>query len=304
MHKFLLPLLLLTLTQNIYSKVLDKMVAVIDDKVITLSMVDRISSNFEMRHNIAPFIYSAKKRANKDLANTIIQAKVIRDKLSEFGYVVSDEQVDENVKQRTTALGLSQKELIQFLNQNKMTFKEYFELTREALEYSLFVDRVIAPLISITEQEVKNAYYQKFKSSKTMSFKYDLVDFSLSKAMLDKELLKDFRPALKKFQTSGNLPKAYKKVETNSLGELSEDGLTPDLKKVLKTTDEGDFTEAFLLGSDYHVIFVKKKELVESEDYTQMRNRLYADLTKDATEKMTDVWITRQLNGHYIKYFE
>lgn len=304
MRNLYLALFLLFLNPALNAKVVDKMVAVIDDKVITQSMVDRIASNFEMRHNIAPFIYSKSKRSTKELAHTIIQSKVIRDKLAEFGYVVSDEQVDDNVKQRTTALGMNQKDLTQLLSQNKMTFKEYFELTRESLEYGLFVDRVITPLIAVTEQEIKAAYYQKFKETKTMGFKYDLVDFSMPRAQLTKEQLKDFRPILKKFQISGNLPKGFKDVATNTLGELSEDGLTPELKKVLKNTEESEFTEPFLLGDDYHVIFVKKKDLVESEDYIKLRNRLRQDLTQQATEKMTDIWINRQLNSHYLKHFE
>lgn len=304
MQRTLFLLLSLLLHTSLQAKVIDKIVAVIDDKVITQSMVGRIASNFDMRHNIAPFIYSKSKKSNKDLAHTIIQSKVIRDKLSEFGYVVSDEQVEDNVKQRTTALGLSRKDLTQFLSQNKMSFKEYFELTREALEYSLFVDRVITPLVSVTEQEIKAAYYQRFKESKTMGFKYDLVDFSLSKSKLSKEQLREFKPALKKFQSTGNLPKSFKDVDTNTLGELSEDGLTPELKKVLKNTEESEFTEPFLLGDDYHVIFVKKKDLVESEDYVQLRNKLRQELSQQATEKMTDIWINRQLSGHYLKYFE
>lgn len=301
--KYVLSFLIFLTAFTLHAKVIDKMIAVIDDKVITLSLVDRIKSNYEVRHNIAPLIYPKNKNSENDLANTIIQAKIIRDKLAEFGYIVSDEQVEDNIKQRTTALGMSRKELTTFLSQNKMSFKEYFELTREFLEYSLFVDRVISPLISISEQEIKNAYYQKFKGTKTMSFKYDLVDFSLPKNKLDKKSLKNFKPILKSFQTTGNLPRAYKEVATNTLGELSEEGLTPELKKLLKSTEEGEFTDAFTLGDDYHVFFVKKKELVESEDYTHIRQRLRGELTQAEIEKMTDVWIKRQLSGHYIKYF-
>lgn len=286
------------------AKVIDKIVAVVDDKIITLSMVQRIVANLQIRRNIAPFIYNKSKLTNKEVADNIINAKMIRDKLSEFGFVVGDEQVQGNVKQRISQLNLTRKQLIQFLKQNSMNFDEYFELTREAMEYSLFVDRVISPLISVTEQEIKNTYYKRNLSNQTLSFKYDLVDFYLPKSKLGKGKLSKFKSVLIKFQNTGNLPKDYKGVETNTLGELTEDGLTPDLKKLLKKTDEGSFSNPFLLGGDYHVFFVKKKDLVESEDFTAQKRKIRGELMKNATDKMTSIWLARQKNGHYVKYFK
>ncbi len=303
--KKILPLIFTFLFAiNAQAKILDKIIAVVDDKIITLSMVKRIKANLGIRNNIAPFLFEKKKYSDFEIAEKIIHTKVIRDKLAEFGYVVTDEQVDGSIKQKNSQLGFSKAQLIQILKQNTMSYEEYFEFTRELLEYTLFVDRVIAPLISVTEQEVKNAYYKKNMSSKTLAFKYDLVDFYLGKDKLKKKQLATFREVLIKFQNTGNLPKAYSGVETNTLGELTEDGLTPDLKKLLKHTDEGDFSAPFLLGSDYHVFFVKKKDLVESEDFTSQKRTIHMQLTKKATEKMTDIWLKRQKGGHYVKFFK
>ncbi|MCK5883560.1 MAG: hypothetical protein KAG61_07710 [Bacteriovoracaceae bacterium] len=304
MRKISIAIIALILACAAQAKVLDKIIAVVDDKIITLSIVERIKTNLQIRQNIAPFIYNKSKLTNSQVAENIINSKMIRDKLSEFGFVVGDEQVQGNVKQRIAQLGLSQKQLIQFLKQNNMNFDEYFELTREAMEYSLFVDRVISPLISVTEQEIKNTYYKRNLSNQTLSFKYDLVDFYLPKSKLGKNKLSKFKDVLVKFQNTGNLPKAFEGVETNTLGELTEDGLTPGLKKLLKKTDEGSFSAPFLLADDYHVFFVKQKDLVESEDFAAQKRKIRGELMKMATDKMTGIWLARQKNGHYVKYFK
>ena len=90
MNKFYIFLFSFFLILGVEAKILDKIVAVVDDKIITLSMVKRIQSNLEIRRNIAPFVYSNPKLSNREIADNIINTKVIRDKLAEFGYVVSD----------------------------------------------------------------------------------------------------------------------------------------------------------------------------------------------------------------------
>ena len=52
-----------------------------------------------------------------------------------------------------------------FLKSNDLTFNEYFEVIRETIEFNIFNGRVIQPLITITDQEVKNLFYKQNKSN-------------------------------------------------------------------------------------------------------------------------------------------
>lgn len=300
---FLLLLTVVFQTTSVRAKVLDKIIAVIDDQVITQSLVQRMQVNNTARMQISPFIYREKKLSQKDAVNILINRGLIRDKLAELGYVISDDQVESQIKSTEQRLGLGRQALLNFLKSNGMTFDEYFELIRETIEFNIFNDRVIRPLISVTEQEIKNAFYKENQNNKSLSFKYTLVDFSLDDQKLSKAGEKRFKEALKAFQVSGSLPDEFRDVSTNTLGDITEEGLTKDLQQLLKRTDEGAFTDVIRLGGITHVFYVQKKDLVESELFLQHKDRIRAKLFEQVATEITGLWFERESNKHYIRRF-
>lgn len=303
MKHFIWVASLLILITNSQAKVLDKILAVVDDNVITLSMVKRIKTNLVARKNISPLIYSKTKMTNKEIVSLLIQRSLVRSKLSDMRYVISDDQVESQIKSTEKKLGLNRDALLSFLRNNNITFDEYFELTRESIEFNIFNGRVIRPLISITDQEIKNSYYKSNIKNKTLAFRYTLVDFSLPKSSFKKNMLKNYRSMLTKFQINGVLPQEYSNLSTNVLGDITEDGLTVKLKSILKRTDEGTFSSPILLGSDQHIFYVKKKNLVESEQFLKSKEKIRNKLFFSQAKKVSDLWYKREENKHYIKYF-
>ena len=286
------------------AKLLDKIVAVVDDQVVTQSLVSRMKANISARAQISPFIYGmGKDLTSKQAVDILINRVLIRDKLVELGYVITDDQVESQIKATEQRLGLGRAALLSFLRGNGMTFDEYFELIRETIEFNIFNDRVIRPLISVTEQEIKNAYYKENQNNKSISFRYTLVDFSLDDRKLSKKSEKRFKEALKSFQVTGTLPDEFKDVETNTLGDITEEGLTAELKDLLKRTDEGAFTNSIRLGNSTHVFYVQKKDLVESEVFVKNKDRIRAMLFEQVASEITSLWFERESNKHYIKRF-
>lgn len=288
---------------NTNAVLLDKIVAVINDRPILLSQINRISENVEARGNISPQIYSKRKYSSKELIQIKVNELLLRDKLTEIGYIISDDQVEAQIKNTEDRLGLNRAALLNFLKGNNFSFDEYFELIRASIEYNLFVSRIIQPLISITEQDVKNAYYRKYSGKKRLSFKYEIVDFSLPKNKLKKGMLSQFQNILTNFQQTGILPSEFSDVSTNNLGQLREGDLNSNLRKVLGDTEEGKFSTPVDIGGQYHVFFVKKKDLVESDDFLRNKDRIRAELFQKSIETVSDSWFKSEADKRYIKYF-
>lgn len=277
--------------------------AVYDDQIITLSQIQRIQDNVLARKNISPMLYRKNNYSNQDLINLTIRSFLIREKLSKIGYVISDDQVESQIKSTEERLKLTRESLLEFLEGNNLTFEEYFEITRNTIEFNIFISKVIYPLISITEQEVKNFFYKENISNKTLSFQYSLVDFYIDRKKVTKNMLNNFQTVLKQFQIDGTLPKDFADIETNILGEVNEDGLTALLKNVLKSTNEGSFSIPVLIGDDYHVFFVKKKDLTESHLFQKAKENIKLKLYESLSKKVTSLWLEREKNKHYIRYF-
>lgn len=301
MKQLLVAILFLGLTQT-HAKLLDKTVAIFNSTVITLSQVRRIQDNIASRKNISPIIYKNTQLTQKQIVDLMIERLIIREKLNEIGYVRNDEQVEAEITSIEKRLGLNREQLLSFLESNNMSFDEYFEIIRETIEFNIFNGRIVRPLISVTDQEIKNHFYKQSKD-KTLAFKYTLVDFTMHESKVNKSMLKEYPAVLEKFQVTGILPKKYETVETNVLGDITEDGLTASLKNALKATEEGKFSKPVKLGDTYHVFFVKKKDLVESELFLQVKDQIKAELMTKQAAGVTDLWFKRELSKHYIKKY-
>ena len=87
-------------TLNINAKLLDKIAAVVDDHIITKSMIDRVKKSLPIRQNISPFIYKQENFTDKEIAELFIRKFIIRSTLAEQGYVISDATVEKEIKRK------------------------------------------------------------------------------------------------------------------------------------------------------------------------------------------------------------
>jgi peptidyl-prolyl cis-trans isomerase SurA len=205
MNKIIL-LVLMALSAQANATLIDKVAGVINDNVYTLSEVTRVQNTLDIRKEIAPFIYKDKSSSQGDILRLMQNKFIIKDKLSELGFVISDDAVESRIKETEKSLRLNRPELLQFLKSKGISFNEYFELLREAMEYSVFQRRIIAPLVTITDQELKNFYYNMNSSNKALSFKYKVVDFTLPENKVLKSDLDRLPAILETYKKTGNIP--------------------------------------------------------------------------------------------------
>lgn len=282
-------------------KLLDKIVAVINTRVVSLSEITRMESTLEARKEISPLVYSEKKYSHKELLDIVIKSYIVRDKINAQGYVINDDAVESRIKMTEERLGLKRADLLQFLKGKGLTYEEYFEIIRETMEFNIFAQRIIAPLISVTEQEIKNEYYRRNTTNNALSFKYNLVDFYIPENKLVDKSENKFLAVLKDYQLTGKLPEEYRDLESNTLDNLNEDGLSKDLKLVLKNTSEGSFTKAISLNNHLHVFYVQKKDLVESQDFIKNKDQIQNDIFVAKGKSVTTNWFDREFSNYYIK---
>lgn len=301
MKKLFIALLFVSFSSQ--AKLIDKIVAVVDDNIITKSQVDRIKETVLPRRNILPSVFDKNAFSEQEVVQIIIEKFLIRSHLSEVGYIISDDQVESRIKETEKAMGISRREILQFLESNGMTFDEYFELVRESDETNIFNLKIIKPLISITEQEIKNAFYNKYAKKESLTLKFDLVDFYFPNLNLTKNLKKELPNILEVYQQTGNIPAELKNMETNVLGQVTEEGLNPELRNALVKTQKGKFSSPIRIGGTWHVFYIKERDLVESDHFNKKKNEMSQILFLEKSEEIKNVWFQKERNKHFVKVF-
>lgn len=283
------------------AKLLDKISAIVDDNIITLSQITRTQNNLAIKKNVAPMIYDKNSYTVEEMVTISVNKYLVRSKLSDIGYTITDDQVEAQIKTNQERLGVDRRALMGFLKQQGTSFDEYFEALREAIEYSYFVNRVISPMISISEQDVKNTYYKNNKNDSRMNFKYALIDYAVSKDAVAKPAKGQMEEVVKQYRINGILPDDYSTMTVANLEDIVEEGLTAELKNLLKETDEGALTTPILISGQHHVFFLVKKDLAETEAFASQKEKIRDTLFEAAVKSETVIWFEREKNKHYIK---
>lgn len=293
-------LLFFIISFSAHGKIIDKIAGVINDSVFTLSEIERINATINVRKEIAPFIYTKDKYSKHDTLLLMQNLYIVKDKLSELGYVVSDDSVEDRIRETEKSLRLSRDELLAFLDSKSITFNEYFEIIRTAIEYNIFNRNIIAPLVTITDQELKERYFQKDENAKSSSFIYNLVDFSIAKSKLQASDIKRLPSVLKTYRQTGNLPEIYSSIDTYEIGSISDEDLQKELKSLLRQTGVNSFTKPYTLDGVVHVYFVAKKEISDSQDFLKKKRFIYNELFLERAQSLSENWFSRESLNYYI----
>lgn len=301
MFRVLLLLLLGAAPATAQDKLLDKIVAVVNGRVYSLSELQRVEETLSARREISPFLYIEKEYPREALLDLMIRGQIVRDKIGAQGYVIGDDAVESRIRMTEEKLGLNRDSLLEFLRSKGVVYEEYFEIIREAMEYNIFSTRVIAPLVTVTEQELKNEFYKRHATDKALSFTYSVVDFSVPEEQGGGKRKATYVQALKDYQLTGRLGGGFSELEANPLDGIKEDGLHPDISSALAQTPEGGFTPPVTLGGRLRSFYVRKKDLVESQAFLKAKERLGEEIFNQKSVSLTRNWFEREYPNYYIR---
>ncbi len=294
-------LLLLSQISFSHAKLLDKIIAVVDTEIYTLSDVQAVLKNYPARQEIAALVYPETENNIEGVINHFIHRDLIRSKLAEMNIILSDDSVNQLIQENAKRMNTNKEALYSYLATKGLSSQEYFELAKELREFMIFINLHVRVNVSISEYQIKNEFLKQNQDNKTLAFKYQLVDFSISSSKIkDKAHLELFLEAVKDLESGKTLPSEFESLATNNLGEISEDGLDKNLKDLLKKTDEKSFSSPYLLDKNYHVFFVEKKELVESEFYLQEKNAIHEKLYKEQMDELIKNWFIKEKKKHHV----
>jgi peptidyl-prolyl cis-trans isomerase SurA len=300
MKKYIFAILLAASFQA-QAKLLDKIAGIIDDNIVTLSQIQRMGKSLTIKKNVAPMIYDKANYSHEEFLGMTVNRFLIRSKLNEIGFPVGDDQVEAQVKSNEKRLNVDREQLKSFLKTQNITYDEYFETLREAMEYSYFVSKIITPLISVSDQEVKNEFIKQNSKDSRLNVKYTLIDYAIGKESKDKINKEAFINAVKSYRLRSILDDEFQEMTTTNLEDITEEGLTSDLKALLKNTDEGSLSNVILINGQHHVFYIAKKDLVESENYTKQKEKIKDVLFEKSIKNEIAIWFEREKNKHYIK---
>ena len=314
--KKLLSLLALYLMciPNAPAKTVDRILAQVNEDIITLSDLNREMA--EIRQDLANKFAGEQleqeiKKATKDVLDELIRQKLLLQKANELGFNANaDLQVSSAIERIRKANNI--KDIQEFERQlglqgmNMATFRE--RLRRQVITQSL-VQEFVGSRITLLSQEIEK-YYKDHAAEYTTPEEVTLSEIIIPITGSESEAeakANDIFNRLKQGESFATLASQYSKGATASkgggIGTYLPAKLNPDIAKAIAAVKEGDATPPQKAKEGFIIYRVDARKPAAVRPLEELRDEIRSRLWEQKFNPEYDRFITQLKEDAYIQLF-
>jgi peptidyl-prolyl cis-trans isomerase SurA len=290
---------------------IDRLEASVNASLILLSDVRKFRQTMPLRSQLDPLFAgtAVASQGNKATDADIVQF-LVDERLIAQQFPVTDSEVEQEINSIQANNKIDRGALKAALQEQGFTFEDYFELIRTSAAKRNLIDRDIRTKVSISDDDVKNYFYNHYsKSSSTpLAYRVRIITVSPSNYKSAGAAKEIADRALREIRAGEPFEEVAKRVSDDGsassggdLGTLTDDQMSPAIKEQLKKLQIGQVSE--VLGSASSRYFILKLVDVssgEGDRFEKMKEEIRNQLATSEYQHQITLWLDRQRQGAFI----
>ena len=313
--KLIIPLWLLLWVVPSYGELIDRIVAVVNEDVITLS---------ELKEAVLPYarqirssLYDKEKerrmlfKVRHDILERMIDRKVTEQQSKKLGVSVSEADVNQRIEQIKEERFYTEKELEKALSTEGYTLEEYRKQTRGQLLGIKLINMEVKSKIAVTEKEIQD-YYAGHQDVYGKKKKYHLRTILVRVPSWQRG--EDKLRAQKKTETIAlqlragmpfeKVAKKYSEDETanngGDIGWFSIEELSFELRETVRWMSQGDVSPALETVHGYQILMLEEIKESAGKTLKEARMEIQERIYRGMVEERYDTWLKDLREDSYI----
>jgi peptidyl-prolyl cis-trans isomerase SurA len=291
--------------------ILDRLEASVNSALIFKSEIRHFKKIEPLRSQLDP-LYAGTALAAKGARATDkeIVDFLINEKLISQLFPVSDQEVEQEINSIQANNHIDRASLKSALNHQGFSFDDYFDLIRSSASKRNLIDRDIRTKVIITDNDVKNYFYNNYAKATGAIRAYKLRIIVVSTKSFKtpsaaKDAISRAQKALKDGDAFEEVAKRYSDDASASsggeLGTLTEDQMSPAIREQIKKLSIGQVSEVF--GNPASAYYLLKLEDVTSDEtgrLEKMKEEIRNQLIAAEYQHQIALWLERQNQNAFI----
>ncbi len=305
---------ILLLTTNLYAANNNRVVAFVNDDVITL---------YELNNRIEELtgktIDELKAANKKEFLNTrdqvldlMIDEKLAKAKIKELKLEADKADVDDYIEYLKEQNKVTQEQLLAQLKREGISYEKFREKIKDDIERRSLIDSQIRDKLVITEDDISK-YYQSHKKDYEKPGKAHIASIFLvpdspeSRTQLDelKKKGEEILARLKNGEDFGALAREFSNgpgaEEGGDLGDIKLADVDPKILKVINSLKEGEVSSLIDMGNRLQIIKLIKMNKNDLIPLDKVRDSIYETLYNKKLEKRYEAYMAELKKNAYTK---
>ncbi|MBL0700735.1 MAG: SurA N-terminal domain-containing protein [Desulfosarcina sp.] len=301
------------------AEVVDRIIAIVNDKIITLSELNlalkpylaRIKSMGRTSEDERQFLYTVRKKILNDLINdklTYLEAK-------HYNVTVTDDEIDQTIERIKETNYHTDEDFREILAKEGLTIEEYRRDLKEQMLRSRVVDYEVRSKVVITKEDIM-AYYEANQEKYADEKRYHLRNILMRPSsfegeetrqkLLDK--MQDILAKLKEGESFSDLARVYSQspfaAEGGDLGFFKFDDLAPTIQDALKGLMAGEGTGILDTDQGFQMFYIEDIEDTLDRSLEEVSKEIKEILYNERVNKRFKVWIEGMRAKSHIKIIQ
>lgn len=298
------------------SEVVDRVVAVVNDDIISLFELNQTVRPFEEKLRDMNYPQDKERemifKLREEAIGKLVDQKLTDQEVKRLGIVVSEKEIDAALERIKEANYFTDEDLRAALSKEGLTLEDYRIRMREEILRSKLVSMEVRSKIVITNDDIK-AYMDKNPDKSAGEKKYHLRNILKKPMSFSSEIeknsirfeMQEILSKLQKGESFEALAKKYSNAPTASdggeLGTFGFETLSPQIRDAVKNLKAGQFTDIVATEQGYQIFLVQ--EIISSKDKSieEVRTQVEDKLYKEIVEQKFRAWLENLRKQAHIK---
>ena len=307
-------LLSLLIFSSAQARPVDRIVAVVNDQIITLSDIDRFRKRIGSGGLVDDALLKltdtpALMRDRNLLLNHLIDEKLLDSEVKRKGLEVTIERVEQEIRTIAKNNQISRQQLKEALDAKGVTMSQYQDFIKTSLERQSLIEKEVTSKIRITDEDISSYYLAKKGPSGAQIFEFTLAHIVFTPknggdaAALNRA--KSVEEKLKSGQSFDKLAEQYSEdpsfTKGGLLGSFKAGEMAKEIEDAVRKVGPGEVTPIVKTPMGYHLIKILKRTLVSDPKLDEQREEIRRTLYADAFKKQFRLWLNQRRDESFIK---
>jgi peptidyl-prolyl cis-trans isomerase SurA len=301
------------------TETVDRIVAVVNDDVITLTELDKVIKPYIEKIRTLGYLPDKEKeliyKVRKNMLDRLIDEKIEDQEIRREKVEISEHEIDQAVERIKEANYYTDEDLRAGLARDGLTMQEYRQRVKEEILRAKLVNLKVKSKIVITKEDIK-AYYEKHLDQYGGKQKYHLRNIIMTvpdSSGSDKRLdiqgqMEGILKKLKAGQSFEALAKEYSEAPAASdggdLGLFDFESLSPQLQKAIRDIKPGEFTPVLNTDQGFQIFFLQEIVKTPGKSLEAVSPEIEKLLYEEIANKKYSSWIDSLREQAVIKIIE
>jgi peptidyl-prolyl cis-trans isomerase SurA len=309
MRKSILPItifLILGLSVAICgAKIIDKIVAIVNGEIITLSELDRQRSR--LRHETAtttnPWEKGAKVfESRRVILDRLIEEKIIDQQCKKWAIRVSPREIDAAIEDVKRMNAVSEEQLKMALMADGLSWEDYRQELVKQIKRVRLASQVVRQEFAVDDERLKEFYLQhieRFKEPDQIRVSHILIvipqdadDLLVEALRHTGEMILD---KLSRGEDFGELARLYSDDASakngGDLGFFKRGELLPQIERITFNLHPGQFRDLIRTNMGFHIVKVTDRKEGRVIPYEEVMEKVRNQYTQEESQRLYKAWL-------------